>query len=221
MKIAILGGTGSTGEGFALRWALDNEIIIGSRTPEKAQKAVERYLSKMESYNFDMSKARIKGLNNQDAAAEAELVVLSVMFEHIFPLLESVYDALENKILVSPVVPMKRVGEHFEYSLPPQGSAALAIKEAVPASTSVVSVYHNIAAEKLRDMKCELEYDAVICGDDEDAKKVLFDLTCEMGCLRPLDGGPLMVSNMVESITPLLLNLAWMNGLEYVGVRFC
>jgi len=221
MKIAILGGTGSIGEGFVLRWAQDNEIIIGSRTHDKAKKAVDRYLSEMESCASDMSGVRIKGLNNRDAAKEADLIIMTVLFEHVFPLLDSIYDVLENKILVTPVVPMKRVGEYFEYSPPPQGSAALAIKEAVPASTSVISVYHNIAAEKLRDMKCELEYDAVICGDDEDAKKILFDLTHKMGCLRPLDGGPLAVSNMVESNTPLLLNLAKMNELEYLGVRFC
>ncbi len=116
---------------------------------------------------------------------------------------------------------MKKVGDYFEYSPPPQGSAALAIKEAVPASTRVVSVYHNIAACKLKDMKCQVEYDAVICSDDEDARKILFDLTHEIGCLHPLDGGPLAVSNMVESITPLLLNLGVLNGLEDVGVRFC
>ncbi len=70
-------------------------------------------------------------------------------------------------------------------------------------------------------MKCQLVYDAVVCSDDEDAKKIIFDLTDEIGCLRPLDGGPLVVSNMVESITPLLLNLGVLNGLEDVGVRFC
>ena len=49
MKIAILGGTGSIGEGFALRWALNNEIIIGSRTLIKAQNAEQSYISEMKS----------------------------------------------------------------------------------------------------------------------------------------------------------------------------
>ena len=39
MKIAILGGTGEQGPGLALRWAkAGEEIIIGSRTSEKAEK---------------------------------------------------------------------------------------------------------------------------------------------------------------------------------------
>ncbi|MFH1773700.1 MAG: NAD(P)-binding domain-containing protein, partial [Methanobacteriota archaeon] len=43
MKIALLGGTGDIGEGLALRWASNHEIIIGSRKKEKALDAVARY----------------------------------------------------------------------------------------------------------------------------------------------------------------------------------
>ncbi len=39
--IAILGGTGDLGTGLAIRWAkAGHEIVIGSRTLEKAEKAV-------------------------------------------------------------------------------------------------------------------------------------------------------------------------------------
>jgi NAD(P)-dependent dehydrogenase (short-subunit alcohol dehydrogenase family) len=36
MKIALVGGTGDIGTGFALRWAAHHEIVIGSRRAEKA-----------------------------------------------------------------------------------------------------------------------------------------------------------------------------------------
>jgi len=36
VKIGILGGTGQFGQGLALRWAKNHEIIIGSRDPAKA-----------------------------------------------------------------------------------------------------------------------------------------------------------------------------------------
>ena len=40
--IAILGGTGDLGTGLAIRWAkAGHKIIIGSRTLEKAQTAVQ------------------------------------------------------------------------------------------------------------------------------------------------------------------------------------
>ncbi len=140
MKIAILGGTGSIGEGFALRWALNNEVIVGSMILKKAKNDAQRYLFVMKSCGYDMSGVRISGTDNCNAVAAADLVILTVMFNHVFGMLESVYDTMENKILVTPVVPMKKVGDYFVYSPPPQGSAALAIKEAVPASTRVVSV---------------------------------------------------------------------------------
>ena len=31
MRIGIIGGTGGMGEGFALRWCLQHNVIIGSR----------------------------------------------------------------------------------------------------------------------------------------------------------------------------------------------
>ena len=42
MKIAILGGTGKEGKGLAHRWAqAGHEILIGSRSLEKAQAAAQ------------------------------------------------------------------------------------------------------------------------------------------------------------------------------------
>lgn len=220
MIIAIIGGTGNIGEGLAIRWAQKNEIIIGSRNPEKAVEAAKRYLSEMQNCGLNTSKVEIRGMNNQDAANVSDLIVLAVPYKHVFKTLEPLYNELENKILVTPVVPMKKVGDHFEYTPPKQGSAALAIKETVPESTKIVSVYHNIPSCKLKDTSCDLGYDAVICTDDEEAKQIIIDLTKEMNCLRPLYGGPLEVSNTVESITPLLLNLALMNNLKDLGVNF-
>ena len=52
-----------------------------------------------------------------------------------------------------------------------------------------------------------MDYDVVICGDDEDAKEVVKNLTEQMKNLRVLDAGPLAVSPMIEAITPLIVSL--------------
>ena len=40
MKISLLGGTGSFAEGLVIRWAkVGHEVLIGSRTQEKADTA--------------------------------------------------------------------------------------------------------------------------------------------------------------------------------------
>ena len=36
MKIGIIGGTGGMGEGFAHRWCLNHDVLIGSRDKQKA-----------------------------------------------------------------------------------------------------------------------------------------------------------------------------------------
>lgn len=220
MKIAILGGTGHIGEGFALRWAKNNKIFIGSRSADKAKSAAKSYLSRIEQAGVDMANVSITGHSNIDAAEMAELIVLSVEYKHVKSLLESIYGLIENKIIVSPIVPMKKVNGYFEYTPPIEGSAAIAIKNAVPKSTKVVATYQNIPAHKLKDVGFDIKHDAVICSDDEYAKKILFDLTYEINGMRPLDGGPLATSNIVESITPLILNLTKLNNLKNIGVNF-
>jgi hypothetical protein len=47
----------------------------------------------------------------------------------------------------------------------------------------------------------------VICGDDEDAKKRVAELTEDMPSLKTIDAGPLELSGMIEAITPLIVNM--------------
>ena len=49
MKIALVGGTGDIGTGFAVRWAENHEIIIGSRKADKAQESARAVLDKLEA----------------------------------------------------------------------------------------------------------------------------------------------------------------------------
>jgi len=122
--------------------------------------------------------------------------------------------------VISPVVPMVKKGKVFVYSPPPQGSAALEIKEALPNTVKLVSAYHNLPAKELRKIDHVLEYDVVICGDDEEAKAVVKRLTEEMPNLRALDAGSLEASMMIEAITPLLINLNMRYKPQEFSVKF-
>ncbi|MDD3247978.1 MAG: NADPH-dependent F420 reductase [Methanosarcina sp.] len=229
LKIAVLGGTGNIGEGMVLRLALQNlmpdgvknEIIIGSRSLETADEAAKKALSELENCGFDTSKTIITGMNNLDAAQAAEVIILTIRFDHVLSLLEEIKESLENKIIISPVVPMVKEEGLMTYKPPVEGSAALAIKKNVPESTKVVAAFHNIPAGKLKDVvKCKAVHDALVCSDDAEAKKLVMELTRNMGCLKPLDGGPLKQANTMESLTPLLINLAKLNGLKDLGINF-
>jgi NADPH-dependent F420 reductase len=229
LKIAVLGGTGNIGEGLVLRLALQNlvneslknEVIIGSRVKESAEEAAKAALSELENSGFDTSEISITGNTNLEAAKAADMVILTVRFDHALPLLEEIGKAIENKILITPVVPMVKDGNLLAYKPPEEGSAALAIQKRVPASTKVVAAFHNIPAAKLKDIvKCKDVYDAVVCSDNEEAKKLVMELTQHMGACKPLNGGPLKQANTIESLTPLLINLAKLNGLKDIGINF-
>jgi NADPH-dependent F420 reductase len=192
MKIALLGGTGDIAEGLVLRWSkVGHEIFIGSRSDEKA-----------------------------DAARAAEVVIISIPPEHAAPTISQIRDSFTNQVVVTPVVSMVKKGKVFMYSPPPHGSSALQIKEALPETTKLVSAYHNLPAAGLSQIDQVLDYDVVMCGDDDEAKAVVKRLTEEMQNLRVLDAGPIEASSMIEAITPLIVNLNIRYKPQHFSVKF-
>jgi len=216
MKIAILGGTGSIGGGLALRWATTHEIIIGSRKFDKAQLTADEYRKVLEE-SSDKS-CSIYGCLNADAVKEAEVIVLSVPYEHAVSTIETIRHNLEQQIIVSIVVPMEKA-YFFKYLPPGAGSAAMEIKLLLPEGVKLVSAFHNIPARKLYMTEYKLDMDVFICGDDNEANGVVCKLVRDIHKLRPLIAGPLEVSSMVESLTPLLVNLAIFNKKKHLGIK--
>jgi NADPH-dependent F420 reductase len=215
MKIAILGGTGSIGNGLALRWALKHDIIIGSRKYEKAEfTADECRKILVESSGKSCS---IYGCLNADAVKDAEVIILSVPYEHVESTIETIRPYLKQQIVISIVVPMEKA-VCFRYKPPASGSAAMEIKGMLTDGVKLVSAFHNIAAKKLYGTD-EIDMDVFICGDDDEANSVVSRLVMDIPKLRPLIAGPLEVSSMVESITPLLVNLAIYNKKKHLGIK--
>ena len=114
--IAILGGTGDLGTGLAMRWSKAGyKMIIGSRTLPKAQKAVA-------DLQTISPQTPAEAMENGDAAAAGDIVVLTVPARHQLSTLAGVKDALRGKILIDVTVPLEppRVGT---VQLPSEGSA--------------------------------------------------------------------------------------------------
>jgi NADPH-dependent F420 reductase len=217
MKIAILGGTGSIGEGFALRWAGEHEITVCSREADKAVKTADEYRERL--LDKGLSCCGIGGCTNEAGIRDVDVVMLSVPYNGVTTLLRSLLPYFNDQIVISLVVPMKK-NKFFQYSPPEQGCAALEIQDVLPKTVKVISAYHNISAKKLANPDIVLDYDVVVCGDDEAAKRKVMELTREIKSLRPLDGGGLESSYMIESLTPFLINLAIRNNLSDLSVKF-
>jgi NADPH-dependent F420 reductase len=220
MQIALLGGTGDIGEGLALRWARDtnHDVIIGSRDAEKAEAKADEYETQLDSRGYDVS---IAGEENPDAAAAADVAVLSVPAYYLSDTIDAVADELGDAVLVSPAVGMQRDESGVHYNPPGLGSVtALAVK-AAPDDVPVVGAFHNLAAGKLADLDADLDWDVPVVADDDGAKETVSELAAGIDGIRPLDAGDLANASEVESLTPLLINLAANNeGLHDLGVKF-
>jgi len=124
-------------------------------------------------------------------------------------------------VLVSPAVQMARDAAGFHYDPPEGGTVAESIAAAAPDGVPVVGAFQNLAAGALSDLDNDLAADVIVTGDDEDAKATVRALAEDIDGLRALDGGPLANTGVVESVTPLLINLAMNNdGMHDLGVRF-
>ena len=72
--IGVLGGTGQEGSGLALRLAkAGHNVILGSRDPARAAAAAEQMKA-------EIATARVSGASNKEAAAAADIVMLTVPF---------------------------------------------------------------------------------------------------------------------------------------------
>lgn len=214
MKIGIVGGTGDIGEGMAMRLSPHFDVLIGSRDGEKAGESSRECHAAVTGRGMVCS---IRGMSNREAAEAADVVILAVPFQHLAGTLAGM-GTLSGKIVVSPVNPLAKK-EFFAFVPPAEGSAAMLVRKMLP-EARVCSAFNAIAANKWRALDEDLEYSVPVCGDDPEAKKVVMDIVNRVSRLKAYDGGPLEVSAMVESLTPLLLNIARYNHLRDVGIQF-
>lgn len=223
MKIALLGGTGDMGEGLALRWAKNHEVIIGSRYESKGVKVAEEYLTKAKAFYGDSMKGTIKGMANHDAAAEADVIVLTIPYEHAASTIINVRDRIRsNQIVVSPVVPMVKVDKGMMYLPVVKDGKVMSYAEALAKELEVpvVAAFHAVPAKKLANLSLTLNYDVPVAGDDERAVEVVSSLIREIHNLRPIYVGPLRLALMVESLTPLIINAAIFSKIRDASIAF-
>ena len=72
------------GEGFALRWCANHEIILGSRDKQKAQTVSENHMKNIKNSKYaDKIKGTIRGSDNLSVAKESDVLILSIPYENI------------------------------------------------------------------------------------------------------------------------------------------
>jgi NADPH-dependent F420 reductase len=214
--IAILGGTGAEGFGQALRFARAGVAVhIGSRDAAKAQAAAERIRGRLPD-------AVVEGALNNEAAAAAEIVILTVPLTAQISTLKSVRASFRpGAILVDATVPLEAaIGGSATRALTLfSGSAAQQAARSVPEGVAVVAAFHSLGADLLADLDHPVDSDVLICGDKADAKAAVRELVAMLAGARAVDAGPLENSRLVEGLTALLISLNIRRKAKHAGVR--
>jgi len=210
--IAVIGGTGNEGPGLALRWAKSGQyrVIIGSRQAEKAERVAAEL-------NARLGEDLLRGLVNPEAAAAADLAILTVPYSAHAPTLESIRAALNGKILVDVTVPLQPPNVSRVY-IPPGGSASAEAQTLLGEAVRVVAAFQNVGAAHLGDPDHPIDCDVLVCGDDQEAKAEAIALAGAAG-MRGLDAGPLQNAVVVEGLTAVLIAINKRYKVKGAGIK--
>lgn len=209
--IGIIGGTGREGKGLGYRWALaGHKILIGSRTPEKADAAVAELKEKL------AGQGDVSGMVNADAVTNCEIAVLTVPFAAHAATLASLKPQLAGKIMIDVVVPLVPP-KVTKVQMPPEGSALLQAKSILGDETRVVDAFQTISYERLLSGE-EIDSDVLVCGDTKEAREIVIGLVKDIG-LKGWDAGVAENSVVVEGLTSILIGLNIKYKVPSAGIR--
>ena len=208
--IAILGGTGALGSGLALRWAnTGHQVTIGSRDGARAEEVAAELSQKVSR--------KIIGKSNEQAAADAELLVITVPYASHAATIDSVRSHLMGKILIDVTVPLKPPKVRT-VQLPEGGSVAKALQENLGDSVRVVSAFQNVAATHLADLDHDIDCDVLVCGNDKEARNEVVELANDAG-MKAWHGGRIDNSAVAEALTSLLIFINGNYKIDGAGIR--
>ena len=190
MRVALVGGTGPFGQALATRLRdAGIEVVLGSRDADRAAALA--------------AELGVEGAANADAVRGADLVVLATNADAALDTAR----ALRNDIGSTPVL---SVASELEFAaggvLPSRKAASLAERIQQELDAPVLAGLHSLAASTLGKEEAPDE-DALVCGDDAEAKALALDLAERITAGRALDAGPLRSARALEGLTAVIVNL--------------
>jgi NADPH-dependent F420 reductase len=190
VRVAVVGGTGSFGKALARRLAAAGyDVVIGSRDEARAAEAAQEL--------------GVEGATNADACRGAGLVVLATKADAALETAKELRAAIGGTPLLSVAAELS-----FEPLgvVPTTDGRSLAARMQEVVDGPVVAGLHSLAARNLgRDEPPE--EDALVCGDDADAKALVLDLAERITSGRAIDCGPLASARALEGLTAVIVNV--------------
>ena len=189
MKVAVVGGTGSFGQAVALRLVeAGADVVVGSRDAGRADEAARA--------------VGATGATNADAVRGADLVVLAVKAEAAVDTARELREAIGRTPVLS-VASELSFGPDGVKPTPAASSVAQRTQNELDAP--VVAGLHSLAAATLSD--APPDEDALVCGDDADAKRLALELAEQLVSGRAIDAGPLASARALEGMTAVIVNV--------------
>jgi NADPH-dependent F420 reductase len=211
LTIAILGGTGKEGKGLAYRWARAGyKVLIGSRTPQKALDAAEEISMILGGQSL------IEGLENPEAAQQADIIVLTVPYSAHRTTLESVKETVQGKLFIDVTVPLVPP-KVSKVQMPEAGSAAQEAQNILGKGVEVCAAFQNISHEHLLGDN-NVECDVLVTGTSKEARAETIKLVESAG-LTGWDAGPIENSVVVEGLTSVLIGINKKYGSTHAGIK--
>jgi NADPH-dependent F420 reductase len=204
MEVAIIGGTGAEGFGLSLRLArAGHHVIIGSRAAERGAASAERA-------NETLGGGDVSGTSNEEAAAAAPVVFVTVPFEGQAEIYRSIKDAVPaGAIVCDATSPLASAvgGKAWHVVRPWHGSAVEQAAAILGDGVRMTAGFHTISAEALQALDAPMDSDVLVCGDDAGAKRTIGGLIEQIPDLRWVDCGLLSQARIAETMTALLISI--------------
>jgi 8-hydroxy-5-deazaflavin:NADPH oxidoreductase len=190
VRIAVVGGTGSFGSALARRLAAaGDEVVIGSRDAERAASAA--------------AELGVEGASNTDACRDADLVILATKAEATLETARQLRGAIGSTPVLCVAAELTFTAEGV---LPTADARSLAARVQDVVAGPVVAGLHSLAARNLGRDDPTTE-DALVCGDDADAKELVLGLAERITSGRAIDCGPLGSARALEGLTAVIVNV--------------
>ena len=190
MKVAIAGGTGTFGRALAARLRdLGHDVAIGSRDESRAQERA--------------AVLGVSGGTNESVVRDADLVVLAVQSSAAIDTARELADAIGE-------TPVLCVASDLRFTdagvVPARSSGSVAEDVAALVRGPVVSGLQAIPAAHLA-LPDPPDQDALVCGDDLQAKELVLELAEHLVAGRALDAGPLANARALEDMTAVIIHV--------------
>lgn len=206
MKIAIL-GAGNVGGGLAAAAIqAGHDVVVSAASASSARETADKA-------------GATAATSNVEAVGGADVVVLAVPHSAVAGVVEEIGEALTGKVVVDATNP---VNDSYSDLTTSGISAGEQLQQQIPGAPVVKALNTVFASRYANPTENGQPLDALIAGDDEQAKSTVIALVGSLG-FRPLDAGSLRMARTLEAMAFLNISLnasrgwAWQSAFRLVG----